>query len=552
MTDSNYPVVLNTPQKHGEQLLYPTIGEMLKAIDINRVVLSQSSLQILDSDLPSMRREARQELGEVVRCYAQKLRPGKAGGGEVTYDAVGDYSTPLILTGHQCQFYHCGILIKYTLADFLARAIGGVVWNVAVDSDLPKHSSLSVPIDSAGKLSVQHLPFCPDQLSMPVELLPVPSVAEVGGIVAKLRSLTVPEKLKQPMARLVETLERIAGRGGNLGEFFVLLNRYLAEAINVSWCDLPLSEMSGSSAFTGFFLDLLLQRRRMSSCYNQALGEFRAANRVRNQSQPLPDLTIDDNKIEMPFWILREQHSRSSLYVYESAGKIFLGDQDNALLEIPAEAFEPNMQAVGQLRRLLKEGNMALRPKALMLTAFVRLFLADYFVHGIGGGRYDQVTDGFIRLFYGVEPPRFAVASATIHLFADCEPSLTAIDTERSRIQRLKRELLYNPQRHIDDSVAGQADVAKLLEQRRQAVEDSRKLRSANGSAQQRRAAFEKIRDVNEQLSGLLDKKRQELLAAEKRMTAQLENANVSANREFFFGLFDRKELQQGLTIKHL
>ena len=40
----------------------------------------------------------------------------------------------------------------------------------------------------------------------------------------------------------------------------------------------------------------------------------------------------------------------------------------------------------------------------------------DLFIHGIGGGRYDRVTDGVIRRFYGVEPPAFAVASMTMYL----------------------------------------------------------------------------------------------------------------------------------------
>jgi hypothetical protein len=59
--------------------------------------------------------------------------------------------------------------------------------------------------------------------------------------------------------------------------------------------------------------------------------------------------------------------------------------------------------------------NHRLAPRALMLTTFSRLLLADQFVHGIGGGRYDQVTDRLIRRHFGVEPPKFAVTTATMY-----------------------------------------------------------------------------------------------------------------------------------------
>src|SRR5690606_12266035 len=55
-------------------------------------------------------------------------------------------------------------------------------------------------------------------------------------------------------------------------------------------------------------------------------------------------------------------------------------------------------------------------PKALALTLFLRMFASDLFIHGIGGGRYDQVTDAVIRRYYGVEPPAFVVASMTMYL----------------------------------------------------------------------------------------------------------------------------------------
>ena len=48
----------------------------------------------------------------------------------------------------------------------------------------------------------------------------------------------------------------------------------------------------------------------------------------------------------------------------------------------------------------------SLRPRALTLTLFARVCLGDFFIHGIGGGKYDEVTDAIIRDYFGIEPAR--------------------------------------------------------------------------------------------------------------------------------------------------
>src|SRR5207244_11160094 len=57
-----------------------------------------------------------------------------------------------------------------------------------------------------------------------------------------------------------------------------------------------------------------------------------------------------------------------------------------------------------------------LRPRALTLTLFARVCLGDFFIHGIGGGKYDEVTDVIIRDYFGLDPPAYQVLSATLHL----------------------------------------------------------------------------------------------------------------------------------------
>jgi hypothetical protein len=62
----------------------------------------------------------------------------------------------------------------------------------------------------------------------------------------------------------------------------------------------------------------------------------------------------------------------------------------------------------------LRVRGLRLSPRALTLTSILRLFVADQFVHGIGGGQYDQVLDTLIATHFGIEPPRFSVTTATL------------------------------------------------------------------------------------------------------------------------------------------
>src|SRR5205085_227153 len=92
----------------------------------------------------------------------------------------------------------------------------------------------------------------------------------------------------------------------------------------------------------------------------------------------------------------------------------------------------------------------AIRPRALTLTLYSRLFLCDFFIHGLGGAKYDVITDGLIRRFFGVEPPAYACVTATLRLGLDA-PRVNAAD--RQRAVRQMRDAKYNPQRLARDGL---------------------------------------------------------------------------------------------------
>src|SRR5262249_14513207 len=129
------------------------------------------------------------------------------------------------------------------------------------------------------------------------------------------------------------------------------------------------------------------------------------------------------------------------------------------------------------------------RPRALTNTLFARLFLCDLFVHGIGGGKYDELTDEIMHRFYGIEPPEFLVFSATLLLpFQHYSANLDRC----RRLAHEGRDLHWNPQRHISlDSAA-----AKLVFQKNAYINQRPEERGP------RRERFQILRELTEHLRG--------------------------------------------------
>lgn len=110
-------------------------------------------------------------------------------------------------------------------------------------------------------------------------------------------------------------------------------------------------------------------------CFNAALAlEPRAARLLRGKGA----------EAELPVWLVGET-----------------GERRRAGAREVAEAF-----AAGR----------AVLPRAFLMSAICRTALADRFVHGLGGGVYERVTDAWFRAWLGWTPPPHDVVSASVRL----------------------------------------------------------------------------------------------------------------------------------------
>jgi hypothetical protein len=146
--------------------------------------------------------------------------------------------------------------------------------------------------------------------------------------------------------------------------------------------------------------------------------------------------------------------------------------------------------AVEVLADLARRG-IKIRTRALTTTIFSRLCLGDLFIHGLGGARYDELTDRIIERFYGINPPKFMILTGTLRLPF---PERTGTVEKMHELTRLKRDLIYNPDRLLDDYTRQSLGVQSLVDRKRELVASSPQLPT------DRRHRFEEIRRVNGEL----------------------------------------------------
>jgi hypothetical protein len=437
------------------------------------------------------------------RVRERALRLAEAYTGERAPDAA----RPLVVMGHQPVLFHPGIWIKYFLLTRIAERQRAAGLHLIVDTDATGSVGAEVPAQRDRLVRVREtLAELPDDV--PLEAAPVPSPAAIAAFVDRVRGQVATVPLPQLTERVdawAAGVERAANER-HLGAYLAgLRRRYEARAGRPAYVELPMSALADSPEFIAFALHLLREPDTLLRSYNGQLGAYRRARRLRSAANPFPDLRGDDGRIEAPFWAVRGGR-RSELYVSRAGDQLSLATSSEPIATVPADG-----SGVDALAR----SGVALRPKAITLTMFARLCLADLFMHGVGGGRYDRVTDAITADLFGCRPVPYLVATATLHLPLPGEVP----GEERRALARLLRDL-------------------RLVDEKWELIRAVGIMRP--GPA--RRAATRRIREVNVALAAALSP---EIARAEARLRA-LGSADVEAvagYRQYPFFLFDPAEV---------
>lgn len=481
-------VEFTIPQESGEVFCYPRVHEFENIARENAELLSGSRLRIAEIQLAELRRLARARVLEKAEAL-------------------------LYVTGHQPFLFHPGIWIKHLLVSRLAGNGAGAL-SIPVDSDAFEEIGADVPVLDGG-LRRMHETLVQAPPDVPYEAQPAPDPtswqAFLKRLGASLRTLDEPE-IEATFRLFAETASHVPG-GGDIGAFLTLVRRRHEGPRR--YLEIPASGVSRTPEFLRFFLAILRDSPRFADVYNRHLDVYRERHNLRTAAQPFPNLERDAGRVELPFWVL-SGGKRHSMYAERRDRTWAVGTRDAASV-IVADSDGPD-----------KLERVEIRPKALTLTAFTRLFVADLFVHGVGGGRYDRVTDAVIADYFGIRPPRYAVVTATLHLPLRGHNT----DSERQRLQRRLLEIQHNPERELADPSPEQQ---RLIDEKWKLI---RSLDSSALSRRERRQITQRIREINEALSGVLRQARTEVELRLRVLTDAPEADAAARHRGYPFCFF--------------
>lgn len=332
-----------------------------------------------------------------------------------------------LLGGHQPELFHPGVWFKNFLLHAMACRTGRgheamLPLHVTIDHDLAKPASLRTTCWDSGRLQHRMRPIPirgtgdPD---LPWELTFYQASRRgdwerwIDELLEDCRSIGVQPLIGDLRERWMESLETSA----HLGEAFSGFRQAVEKAYGIRNAELPMSRLCGTEAFGEFFRRLAMPETRLLEHYNESRQGYRAARAIRNPVQPVPALQRNGEWIELPFWVYHKSHpiSRSKLWIRHSSSMAVLANEPNDHADWSVRVDLGESVWPEQWRAMVDTG-VCIRPRALMTTLFLRYVVADLFLHGIGGGIYDELTDEIANRVWGVERLPMMVASASIHL----------------------------------------------------------------------------------------------------------------------------------------
>lgn len=468
----------------------------------------------------------------------------------------GGADKPIVCSGHQPGFWHPGIWFKNALVQTCASRGMVVGLNVVVDSDALSALTVPIPVRDPGlrRTMDQVLAFGRE---IPFELMPPLGVgvlsewlARVSGRVGTLRNKDIRRNAALFGRVALEAAADAKEKSWSFADFATAVRRRFERRWGRSaYLELPLSTLCGSEEFRHFFLDVVERREEFVRAHNAILARYRSERGLRGKTEPFPDLRQDEarKEWELPFWFI-DVKGRSRRQLWAKTVGATEGTPHELLITAETEG-ESGRTVVCRLlddrsvrarqenfRRLAILGPW-IRPKAVTLTMFLRLFVADLFVHGVGGARYDAVTDGIIRSFFGVEPPPYAVASATWWL---PEPVEGTDEEEVRRLAASLRDFYYNPDRHLTGRPKpGDTALLTLVRRKKELVDAI----NGTGDRRLRRVLAGEIRDVNSCLAALLADEKHALSSALAEARCRAVEARTVRFREYPYFLFSPEDV---------
>ncbi len=397
----------------------------------------------------------------------------------------------IISNGHQPEIQHPGILFKDILTDLIAKKLNAIAIHVIVDTDATEFN-ISLPKSKNQFLFLNQIHIKSNEIFSKFNLKEIEK-KEIINYLKKLNSemnLFIPENYISSSLEYSNFIISELEKNTSLTKISFLIREKFFKDNSIQIYQIPISELIQLSSFQ-FLVKLIKENfNTFREAYNSSLAEYRKEHKIKNHAQPIPDL----NEEELPFWVLNfTTNERVTLKKDESwEGKIIL-------------------------------------PKAITLTMFLRLFLSDFFIHGKGGGRYEEVSEKIYEKFFKIKASPYSVASITYNLIFPEKFNFANID-EKTLEQNL-RDIEYSPEKFLDSE-------NEFVKEKKIIQAEFKNLDS------NKKELHKKIEELNSQMKKLVQNKKEDFEKTKSILPEILKTKEVFITRTFPFFLYAMNEIK--------
>jgi hypothetical protein len=513
---------LNVPDEKNIIFVSPQYSSWEQLLSRNELIL-QKRAEVFAS---------RSELLNIAKDYTRAMTPASC------FEGIDEN---IIVTGHQAIWHHCGILAKNSITSRFAADVNGCPIHLVLDHDICDTAIVLPKKQADSDWCFERIEIEPVQNPIPLGFRPAPQKEKIQALSDAIGRIYGKQFCCTIWSQYLDLPSNCLPDFKNVADFITCFQAMLNSALGVKMLYLPVSLLSAGSCFIDFAASVIINASDFAHSYNNAVFDRMKYKNI-NTSETIRPLMVDYSKgfIELPFWLVSYQGRRTSLYVkLADSGKIKIC---TAATDLGGLDSSENGGKIEQIKIILNQQKYRLWPKAVTLTLFVRLFLADWFVHGVGGAMYENITDKIIEDYYRIEKLRFAVATATVTLPL-CDCAQTTGETSDELKQRL-RDFKYNPEKFIEDSLMQTEPVKSLLDEKKKLIETTR---SRALTIQEKKSAWQAISAVNKTLFQFTGNALQNLNEKIKLLDSHCLAQQVLNHRQYFFGLLPKEILRDML-----
>ena len=526
-------VRLRAPQRDGQTLDLPADEQVDRLLKDN-LALRESSRPPRASiastfPLSKLRSLARVESIKLAVDWSNQYLPAQE---RVDGNSI-DPSAPIVFGGHQPTLFHPGVWYKNFRLHQIAHASGATAINMVVDNDLSGSASVKFPQKINNRVSIGLAPFDAPGPAIPFEMQHIVDrkvFESFGERAADLVNHFVSDPIVEHLWPEVVKAEHVFAQSNwtaTVAHAIAAGRHIMEQSRGLKTLEVPISRLARSSSFAKFSGYLIQHLKDFRDVYNQTIVRYRAKNGIRSSAHPVPELNRmeEDGKewLEAPLWIWTDQSpNRRPLFVCRTGEDIEISDADAMLTKFAISDWPDWLVEQNQQIQSTGKG-IFIRPRALLTTMYARLLASDLFVHGIGGAKYDQLTDQIIEDFFGVTPPGYVTATGTWRLptdFPDVSPA--DITTRKERLRKMR----FHPETFITST---DAETGRLIESKRSAI--------AIESGQTPRERHNAIESANLELQQLLEHQRTTIADEIDTLAGQVRDSQILNSREFSFCL---------------